>query len=361
MAHHRRRRRRSDRRRARGADPRAGRPEPATASSRRSIRRPCGWCSSTAARSRSLPSAIGSGAAAVRQLEDLGVELRMNARVTNVDGRGVDVETKGGTERIVARTVVWAAGVQASPLAAALADATGARDRPRRADRGAARPHAARPPRGVRGRRHGHATRTSPASPRSPCKAGCTPRTRSNAASTATSDPCRSLPRSRDRGHDRTVPCGVQRPRDPPQRVACVDRLAVRPPRVPERLREPLRDPSPMDDVDARTRPTGTRLQRRAHRRRPEHPRLRPRRGAADPVSGSGHTRYSRSDGPSVRRRPGAVGAVADGVHARVPHHPGAARRVVGVHGAGRELPRDQERTTPTRCCSRSGGRSTWR
>ena len=126
MAHHRRRRRRSHRSRARGADPRAGRPEPARVSSRRSIRRPCGWCSSTAARSHSRPSAIGLGAAAVRQLEDLGVELRMNARVTHVDGRGVDVETKGGTERIVARTVVWAAGVQASPLAAMLADATGA-------------------------------------------------------------------------------------------------------------------------------------------------------------------------------------------------------------------------------------------
>jgi len=65
-------------------------------------------------------------AAAARQLEELGVELRMNARVTHVDGGGVDVETKGGTERIVARTVVWAAGVQASPLAAKLADATGA-------------------------------------------------------------------------------------------------------------------------------------------------------------------------------------------------------------------------------------------
>ncbi len=64
--------------------------------------------------------------AAARELRHLGVELRMNARVTNVDGRGVDVETKDGTERIVARTVVWAAGVHASPLAATLAAATGA-------------------------------------------------------------------------------------------------------------------------------------------------------------------------------------------------------------------------------------------
>jgi len=59
-------------------------------------------------------------------LEKLGVELRMGSRVTNVDGFGVDVETEEGSERIAARTVVWAAGVQASPLAKMLADASGA-------------------------------------------------------------------------------------------------------------------------------------------------------------------------------------------------------------------------------------------
>jgi NADH dehydrogenase len=64
--------------------------------------------------------------AAARELRRLGVELRMNARVTHVDEHGVDVETSGGTERIAARMVVWAAGVQASPLAAKLAAATGA-------------------------------------------------------------------------------------------------------------------------------------------------------------------------------------------------------------------------------------------
>jgi NADH:quinone reductase (non-electrogenic) len=64
--------------------------------------------------------------AAARELEKLGVELQMNARVTNVDALGVDVETNGQTQRIAARTVVWAAGVHASPLAQKLADATGA-------------------------------------------------------------------------------------------------------------------------------------------------------------------------------------------------------------------------------------------
>jgi NADH dehydrogenase len=59
-------------------------------------------------------------------LEKLGVELRMGSLVTNVDASGVDVKTADGIERIAARTVVWAAGVQASPLARLLADASGA-------------------------------------------------------------------------------------------------------------------------------------------------------------------------------------------------------------------------------------------
>jgi NADH dehydrogenase len=65
-------------------------------------------------------------AKAARELEGLGVELRMGARVTNVDAFGVDVQTDAGSERIAARTVVWAAGVQASPLAAMLAEQSGA-------------------------------------------------------------------------------------------------------------------------------------------------------------------------------------------------------------------------------------------
>jgi NADH dehydrogenase len=65
-------------------------------------------------------------ARATRELEHIGVELRMGARVTGVDMLGVDVESADRTERISARTVIWAAGVQASPLAAMLAAATGA-------------------------------------------------------------------------------------------------------------------------------------------------------------------------------------------------------------------------------------------
>jgi NADH dehydrogenase len=50
--------------------------------------------------------------AAQRQLEQLGVEVRTNTRVTNVDEQGVRI----GEQRIDAACVIWAAGVQASPL-----------------------------------------------------------------------------------------------------------------------------------------------------------------------------------------------------------------------------------------------------
>jgi NADH dehydrogenase len=63
---------------------------------------------------------------AARELADMGVELRMGVRVTAVDGESVTFEAPGGSERVEARTVIWAAGVQASPLARLLAEASGA-------------------------------------------------------------------------------------------------------------------------------------------------------------------------------------------------------------------------------------------
>jgi NADH dehydrogenase len=50
------------------------------------------------------------------QLEKLGVEVRTSARVTGVDEQGVKLVEAGDTSRISARTVMWAAGVAASPL-----------------------------------------------------------------------------------------------------------------------------------------------------------------------------------------------------------------------------------------------------
>jgi NADH dehydrogenase len=65
-------------------------------------------------------------AIAARELEQLGVELRMGVRVTATDAEGIVLESPAGRERIEARTVIWAAGVQASPLARMLATASGA-------------------------------------------------------------------------------------------------------------------------------------------------------------------------------------------------------------------------------------------
>jgi NADH dehydrogenase len=56
-------------------------------------------------------------------LAGLGVEVRLHAMVTGVDADGLDVKhLDGSEERIEARTKVWAAGVQASPLGGMLAD-----------------------------------------------------------------------------------------------------------------------------------------------------------------------------------------------------------------------------------------------
>ena len=51
-----------------------------------------------------------------RDLEQLGVEVRTNARVTDIDAQGATV----AGDPIHARTVIWAAGVAASPLARSL-------------------------------------------------------------------------------------------------------------------------------------------------------------------------------------------------------------------------------------------------
>jgi NADH dehydrogenase len=50
------------------------------------------------------------------QLQKLGVEVRTGARVTGVDENGVTLTETDGTERIEVRTIMWAAGVAASPL-----------------------------------------------------------------------------------------------------------------------------------------------------------------------------------------------------------------------------------------------------
>jgi len=67
-------------------------------------------------------------AAAAKVLVDHGVELHMNSQVTLVDGDGLVVrDQEGGETRYEVGTVLWTAGVEAPPLAAAVAKATGAK------------------------------------------------------------------------------------------------------------------------------------------------------------------------------------------------------------------------------------------
>jgi NADH dehydrogenase len=70
------------------------------------------------------PSLAARATAALRRL---GVELHMGSTVTGVDAGGLEVKDRdGAVRRYDAGTVLWAAGVQAPPLAEAVANATGA-------------------------------------------------------------------------------------------------------------------------------------------------------------------------------------------------------------------------------------------
>jgi NADH dehydrogenase len=57
---------------------------------------------------------------AKKQLEELGVEVRLNAKVTNIENGVVMI----GSEQIQSRVTLWAAGVAASPLGSKLGVAT---------------------------------------------------------------------------------------------------------------------------------------------------------------------------------------------------------------------------------------------
>ena len=64
-------------------------------------------------------------ARAVRSLERLGAEVMTSALVVDVRPDGVTVRRDGRDERIVSRTILWSAGVAASPLGKAIAAACG--------------------------------------------------------------------------------------------------------------------------------------------------------------------------------------------------------------------------------------------
>ena len=59
-------------------------------------------------------------------LVKLGVQVRTSAVVTGLDEDGVTVRMGGASQHIAAKTVLWAAGVEGSPLGKVLAERTGA-------------------------------------------------------------------------------------------------------------------------------------------------------------------------------------------------------------------------------------------
>jgi len=60
-----------------------------------------------------------------RELERMGVDIRLNTLAIEMDHDSITVQAPGGRETIRAKTRIWAAGVQASPLAGLLAGKTG--------------------------------------------------------------------------------------------------------------------------------------------------------------------------------------------------------------------------------------------
>ena len=79
---------------------------------------------------QAMPEALSQRAK--EQLEKLGVEVRLQARVTAIDGEGLMVESpsaagsaSAASYQIKSKCIVWAAGVAASPLGRHLAEATG--------------------------------------------------------------------------------------------------------------------------------------------------------------------------------------------------------------------------------------------
>jgi NADH:ubiquinone reductase (H+-translocating) len=76
---------------------------------------------------RVLPTfSEASSRRARKDLEKLGVKVRTGTMVDEIEALGVQVSSAGESEWIPARTILWGAGVQPTPLARILAESTGA-------------------------------------------------------------------------------------------------------------------------------------------------------------------------------------------------------------------------------------------
>ena len=97
------------------ADPRS----PSTARWTPRRRGSCCW-TPTSACLKTFPERLSARAEA--DLRWLGIDVRLGVRAVGIDPEGLDVLVAGEPGRITAKTVIWAAGVKASPLGAALGD-----------------------------------------------------------------------------------------------------------------------------------------------------------------------------------------------------------------------------------------------
>ncbi len=62
---------------------------------------------------------------AKESLENLGVSIRVNTMVTDIKGSRASIKMNGSTEEIKSRTILWTAGVKASPLGKVIHDRAG--------------------------------------------------------------------------------------------------------------------------------------------------------------------------------------------------------------------------------------------
>ncbi len=209
------------------------------------------------------------------ELEKMGVELRMGLRVVGVDPFGVDTESAEGDKgRFDCGTVIWAAGVQASPLAGMLAEATGAETD--RAGRIAVLPDLSLP-----GHPEVFAVGDMAAINNLPGLCEVAMQGGLHAANTikrrlkGQRQRALQVPRPRERRRHRSLQGDRERAATAPQRVPRMGGVAVRAPGLPQRLRPPLHCAVAVGPLHGRERPPRARLQCRAYRRRPEPARRR--------------------------------------------------------------------------------------
>ena len=183
----------------------------------------------------------GLGARAQRALERLGVEVILNAMVTNIDEQGLTVTLDGrpfapcpgryqdlGRRREREPTGPHPRHPDRSPA------------RPRRTPRRTPRSDPSRPPRGLRRGRHGCHRRT--AGGRSGGHTGWPIRRENDRPPTAGTPPERALPLSRQRlhGDHQPIPCRHQDRQARADRRPGLDHVAGRAPRLSDRFPQPV-------------------------------------------------------------------------------------------------------------------------